>query len=157
MTLASHAWRRTADGLRLAVVSFAFAACATVAPRRAADSSLYARLGGYDAIAALTADLVGREMADPRIAPFFKGLETRDLQRIQQHIADQLCSATGGPCFYPGKDMKTAHAEMEITPDIFNAFTSHIDESLAKFKVGERERNELVAIIASLKGAIVNR
>lgn len=122
-----------------------------------APPSLYARLGGYEALAAVTDDLLAREVADPAIAPFFKGLEVRDVQRIRQHLLDQLCAATGGPCFYPGKSMQAAHAEMEITNDVWNTFTAHIGETLAKFHVGERERNELVVIVGSLKGEIVNK
>ncbi|MGH7653290.1 MAG: group I truncated hemoglobin [Gemmatimonadaceae bacterium] len=131
---------------------------ATVAPLAAKDGpSLYRRLGGYDAIAAFTDDFLGRATNDPMIVPFFKGLSTADLQRIRQHLVDQLCSATGGPCFYPGKDMKTAHADLEITPAVWNAFTGHLNETVARFKIGDRERNELVAIIESVKPDIVNK
>ena len=83
------------------------------------------------------------------------GLEVRDVQRIRQHLLDQLCAASGGPCFYPGKDMKAAHAEMEITDAAWNAFTGHIAASLDKFRVGDRERNEFVAVVNGLKGDIV--
>ena len=122
-----------------------------------ATASLYARLGGYEAIAAVADDILAREMKDSLVTPFFKGLETKDLQRIRQHLVDQLCAAAGGPCFYPGKDMKTTHAEMEITPAVWNAFVGHIGETLAAFKVGERERNELVVIVNSMRADIVNK
>lgn len=126
----------------------------TAAP---SEASLYARLGGYDAIAAVVDDLLGRELKDPAVIPFFKGLDAADLKRIRQHLVDQLCAAARGPCFYPGKDMKIAHAEMEITEDVWNAFTGHIGETLAAFRVGERERNDLVAIVSSLKPDIVKK
>jgi hemoglobin len=131
---------------------------ATAAPLPAKEGpSLYHRLGGYDAIAAVTDDFLGRATNDPVIVPFFKGLTTADLQRIRQHLVDQLCSATGGPCFYPGKDMKAAHAELEITPAVWNVFTGHLNETIARFKIGDRERNELVAIIESVRPDIVNK
>ncbi|HEY2906550.1 MAG TPA: group 1 truncated hemoglobin [Vicinamibacterales bacterium] len=131
---------------------------ATVAPLAARDGpSLYHRLGGYDAIAAFTDDFLGRATNDPVIVPFFKGLTPADLQRIRQHLVDQLCNATGGPCFYPGRDMKTVHADFEITPAVWNAFTGHLNETVARFKIGDRERNEIVAIIESLKPDIVNK
>ncbi len=134
------------------------AAPATAAPLPAKEGpSLYHRLGGYDAIAAVTDDFLGRATNDPVIVPFFKGLTTADLQRIRQHLVDQLCSATGGPCFYPGKDMKAAHAEFEITPAVWNAFTGHLNETIARFRIGDRERNELVAIIESVRPDIVNK
>jgi hemoglobin len=139
------------------------APAATAAPVSAAAAaakpavSLYRRLGGYDAIAAFTDDFLGRATNDPVIVPFFRGLTTADLQRIRQHVVDQLCAATGGPCFYPGRDMKTAHEQMEITLNVWNAFTGHLNETVARFKIADRERNELVVIINSLKGDIVNK
>ena len=142
--------------LSLAVVA---SGCASMSRGSQAPptASLYSRLGGYDAIAAVTDDFLGGALGDPRIAPYFKGLEPKDIRRIRQHVVDQLCNATGGPCYYPGRDMKTVHAEMEINNDVWNAFTSHFNPTLAKFKVPERERNELVNIIGSLRGSIVNR
>lgn len=131
------------------------AGCASLGSRPPADATLYARLGGYESIAAVVDDLLAREVRDPVVAPFFKGLEPADLQRIRQHLVDQLCAAANGPCFYPGRDMKSAHAEMEITEDVWNAFTGHIGETLTAFKVGERERNELAAFVAGLRQDIV--
>lgn len=140
------------------LLPLALTACASFgAPPVSANASLYKRLGGYDALAAVTDDFLGRALPDPRIAPFFRGLEPSDLQRIRQHLVDQLCTATGGPCYYPGKDMKTVHAQFEITGDIWNAFTGHLNETMTRFHVAERERNELVRIIGGLRGDIVNR
>lgn len=141
---------------RLFVASCALlAGCASFRSQPPADATLYARLGGYESIAAVVDDLLAREVRDPVVAPFFKGLEPSDLQRIRQHLVDQLCAAARGPCFYPGRDMKSVHAEMEITDDVWNAFTGHIGETLTAFKVGEREHNELAAFVASLRKDIV--
>jgi hemoglobin len=143
----------------LAVLPLLLGACALFHPATSAapTAALYNRLGGYDAIAAVTDDFLARALADPKIVPFFKGLEPRDLQRVRQHLVDQICNATGGPCYYPGKDMKTAHEQFEITNDVWNTFTGHFNETFAKFKVPERERNEMVAIVGSLRSSIVNR
>ncbi|HXD23949.1 MAG TPA: group 1 truncated hemoglobin [Gemmatimonadaceae bacterium] len=131
---------------------------ATVAPLVATEGpSLYHRLGGYDGIAAFTDDFLGRATNDPVIVPFFKGLTPADLQRIRQHLVEQICAATGGPCFYTGKDMKSSHAELEITPAVWNAFTGHLNETVAHFKIGDRERNELVAFVNSVRPDIVNK
>lgn len=135
-------------------------ACASMprqAPPAAAPKTLYQRLGGFEAIAAVTDDFLARATADPKIKPFFKGLEEKDLQRIRQHVADQLCAATGGPCFYPGKDMKLAHEQFEITAEVYDAFVAHLGATLDKFKVPDRERNELATIYNSMRSQIVNR
>lgn len=143
----------------VALLPLLIGACAMFHPAQGAApaASLYTRLGGYDAIAAVTDDFLSRALADPKIVPFFKGLEPRDLQRVRQHVVDQLCNAAGGPCYYPGKDMKTAHEQFEIDNDVWNAFTGHFNETFAKFRIPERERNEMVAIVGSLRSSIVNR
>ena len=120
-------------------------------------ASLYSRLGGSDGITALTDDFLGRATNDSVIIPFFKGLSTADLQRIRRHVIELLCSATGGGCVYTGKEMKAVHARMEITNDTWNAFTGHLNETVTRFQIADRERNELVVIIASLKKDIVNK
>jgi len=69
--------------------------------------SLYARLGGYDAIAAVSDEFVGRLAGDPQLGKFFVGHSQDSLRRIRQLVVDQLCEATGGPCYYIGRDMRT--------------------------------------------------
>jgi hemoglobin len=124
---------------------------------RKPNATLFVRLGGEAGIGAFTDDFLGRATNDPMIVPFFRGLTPADLQRIRQHVYELLCSATGGPCKYSGKDMKTTHKDMEINNDIWNAFTGHLNETVTRFNIQDRERNELVVIVASLKPDIVNR
>jgi hemoglobin len=139
------------------------AAPATAAPAmskaesKKAAQTLYARLGGDPALNAFTDDFLGRVTNDPAIIPFFKGLTQDDLKRIRQHVFELLCSATGGPCKYTGKDMKTTHKDLEITNDTWNRFTGHLNATVTRLQIQDRERNELVAIIASLKPDIVNK
>src|SRR5262250_3277052 len=72
------------------------------------EKSLYERLGGYDAIAAVVDDFVGRLVTDPRFSKFFVGLSNDSKKRVRQHVVDQFCAAAGGPCVYTGRDMKTS-------------------------------------------------
>jgi hemoglobin len=120
-------------------------------------ASLYSRLGGEAGIAAFTDDFLIRTMTDPALMPFFKGLTDDDDKRIHQHLRELLCAVTGGGCTYTGKDMKTAHAQMEISNDVWNQFTGHFNETVARFHIADRERNELVNIVASVKKDIVNK
>ena len=80
-----------------------------------AKDSLYKRLGGYDAIAAVTDDFIARLIGDPMFARFFAGFSDDSKKRLRQNLVDFLCEKTGGPCFYLGRDMKTAHAGLAIT------------------------------------------
>jgi len=127
------------------------------AASRAADAPLYQRLGGYDAIAAVTDDFLGRLAHDPSLGRFFVGHGTESVHRIQQDIVNFLCKATGGPCFYTARDMKTAHAGLGITGTDWDQMLVQLNATFNKFKVPERERNELLAALAGLKKDIVEK
>jgi hemoglobin len=68
------------------------------AAQEASGKSLYLRLGGYDAIAAVVDDLLGRVPGDATLAPFFRGKSSDSLTKDRQMIVELLCQATGGPC-----------------------------------------------------------
>jgi hemoglobin len=116
--------------------------------------SLYDRLGGKDAITAVVDDFVNTAATDDRIKDFFKNTDAKDLKA---KLVDQICEASGGPCKYTGKDMKTVHTGMKITEDHFNALVEDLVKSLDKFKVGEREKNELLGALGGMKGDIVGQ
>lgn len=119
--------------------------------------SLYTRLGGYDAIAAVVDDFIGRLVADKRFSKFFVGHSEDSLKKIRQHLLDQLCAAAGGPCLYTGRDMKTSHHGLGITSDDWDASAKHLVESLDKFKVPQAEKDELLAFVSTLKKDIVDK
>lgn len=121
------------------------------------SESLYKRLGGYDAIAAVTDEFVGRLVSNKTLARFFTGASTNSKQRIRQLVVDQLCAVTGGPCVYIGRDMKTAHAGMGITEADWNAAVKDLVDTLDKFKVPQKEKDELIAIVATTKADIVEK
>ena len=127
------------------------------AASRAADPPLYQRLGGYDAIAAVTGDFLGRLAHDKVLGRFFVGHGTDSIHRIQQEIVEFLCKATGGPCFYTARGMKTAHAGLGITGTDWQRMLVYLNATFDKFKVPERERNELLAAVADLKKDIVEK
>jgi len=144
---------------------FTLAAFAAVAPFCAEppqvfaqqQKSLYSRLGGYDALAAVTDDFLGRLSTDPQLKRFFMGHNKEGLTRVRQHVVDFLCVATGGPCAYIGQDMKTAHTGLGITDDDWNIAVKDLVATLDKFKVPEKEKGEVLGAISGLKGDIVGR
>ena len=119
--------------------------------------SLYKRLGGYDAIAAVTDDFIGRLVTDPSLGKYFTGHSTDSKQRIRQHVVDFLCLATGGPCVYKGRDMKTTHAGLGITGAEWDAGVKHLVATLDKFKVPTKEKDDLLAAASGLKKDIVEK
>jgi hemoglobin len=133
-------------------------AYAAVPPQAAqAPKSLYQRLGGYDALAAVSDDFLGRLAADPSLGRFFVGLSSDSKVRVRQHIVDFLCVATGGPCKYTGRDMKTAHTGLNITEADWDQMVKLLGQTFDKFNVPEKERADVVGAVAGLKGDIVGR
>jgi hemoglobin len=171
------AFRVSLAPFAVAVVSCALAACAsaqrpadvaaatdgtTSAPSSSSGSSssssssdkrsLYERLGGKPALEAVAADLIANVAADKRINWKFADA---DLPRLQRLLVEQLCEATGGPCKYTGRDMKTAHKNMRIDDAGWAAVVDDLTKTLDKFKVPEAERAELFALLGPMKGDIV--
>jgi hemoglobin len=132
---------------------------AAVAPLAAApqqnSATLYKRLGGYDAIAAVVDDFLGRMTADKQRSRFFGGVSTDSQLRIRQLIVDQVCAATGGPCVYIGRSMKSAHTGLGIADADWNQAVKLLVATLDKFKVPQKEKDELIAVVATLKPDIV--
>jgi len=137
------------------VLAFAIAAPATA--QQASAPTLYKRLGGYDALAAVTDDFIGRLATDPGLARFFAGHSTDSLKRIRQHVIDQLCFATGGPCVYTGRDMKTSHAGLGITEKDWDASVKLLVAALDKFNVPAKEKDEVLTAVSGLKKDIVEK
>ena len=118
-------------------------------------SSLYQRLGGYDAIAAVAGDLLPRLMQDAALGRFWANRGDDGVRREKQLLIDFLCANAGGPLYYTGRDMRTAHVGMRISEHDWTAFLGHLQATLRKFQLPEREYNEVVAFIESTKAEIV--
>ena len=93
--------------------------------------TLYERLGGAAALTAVVDDFVANVAADKRINHFFA---KTDIPAFKKNLTDQLCAATGGPCYYIGRDMKTAHTGLGITEDDWNASVKLLVAALDKYK-----------------------
>lgn len=126
----------------------------------AADTnSLYERLGGMPAIKAVAGDLVDRILKDQRVNKWFThaAATPENTTAYKAKLADFLCQNTGGPCQYAGRDMATAHAGRGVTSDAFNAVVQDLTLSLDKFKVPQKEKSDVLAIVATLKASIVQK
>ena len=139
---------------QIAKVAIAVAATWTMSsvPSFAAERSLYERLGGVGAIQAVVTKFINNVGADKRINARFA---TTDLKQLNKHLVDQVCQATGGPCTYTGRDMKTTHKGMKLTTADFNALVEDLVKALDTFNVPKQEKDELLAILGPMKKDIV--
>jgi hemoglobin len=119
------------------------------------ETTLYHRLGGYDAVATVADDLLARLKADPQLARFWAHRGNDGLRREQQLLVDFLCSSAGGPLYYTGRDMKLTHEGMRISESDWTVFMTHLDATLAAFQVPQAERDAVVAFVDSTKADIV--
>ena len=117
--------------------------------------TLYARLGGYDAIAAVADNLLPRLMTDPLLGRFWAHRGDDGVRREKQLLIDFLCSSAGGPVLYTGRDMKVTHVGMGLSEDDWASFLGHLHDTLDYFEVPALERQDVLGFIDSLKSEIV--
>ena len=118
----------------------------------AADASLFERLGGQGAIQAVVTKFIGNVGADKRINGYFA---TADLKKLNKLLVEQVCAASGGPCTYSGRDMKTTHKGMKVTTAAFNALVEDLVSALDTFNVPAKEKGELLAVLGPMGKDII--
>lgn len=124
-------------------------ACATPAP-----PTLYQRLGSEAGVTAVVDRFIDNAATDWRIAGRFA---RADVPRLKHELATQICAATGGPCTYTGRDMRSAHTGLHITEAEFGALLQDLAKALDRRRVPAADKKELLAILAAMKTEVVNR
>ncbi len=119
------------------------------------DKSLYERLGGYDAIAAVVDALMVRIKDDDKLRRFYDHRGADGIAREQQLLVDFLCASTGGPMVYTGRDMKNLHVGMRLDEEDWKRAMVHLTATLEAFEVPEQEKGEVLGFTESLKPEIV--
>jgi hemoglobin len=117
--------------------------------------TLYERLGGYDAIAAIVDEFLSRLRADPMFARFGGGRGLDSVRRGRELLVGEMCELSGGPCVYMGRDMRTSHAGLAITAGEWEAGLGHTRDALDHFKVPAKEKEEFVALFEHYRDDIV--
>ena len=118
-------------------------------------TTLYKRLGGYDAIAAVVDALMVRIKDDDKLRRFYDHRGTDGIAREQQLLVDFLCASTGGPMVYTGREMKLLHAGMRLDEEDWKRAMAHLTATLDTFEVPEQEKGEVMGFHENLKSDIV--
>ncbi len=113
---------------------------------------LYKALGEKVGLTVLMDDFMVRLLADPRTGPFFK---PANQQHIKEMLVVQFCVVSGGPCSYKGVDMKTAHAELDITKGDFNALVEVLQVSMEARGIPFSAQNALLAKLAPMHRDVI--
>jgi hemoglobin len=114
--------------------------------------SLYERLGGTEGITKIASDTVDLHLDNPRIAPRYAD---KDVAALKNGAATFFIAGTGGPNVYQGKDMLATHKGMNIDDAEFNAVLDDILIALDRNGVAQREKEEVLFVLYSMKPEIV--
>lgn len=120
---------------------------------QAQTGSLYERLGGDSGVKVIASDLIDATRADPHSGRTLQ--EKVDIPRVKRLLAEQICMLAQGPCQYSGDNMRQVHAGMHISEAEFYRMVELLIDVLEKRGVGQRETNQLLALLAPMKRDIV--
>lgn len=129
-------------------IALLLAACAAPAPGR----TLYDRMGGAPVVERVVGQLIDRTATDPRTKRSFEGTK---LARVKEKLAEQVCELAAGPCKYTGDPMREVHKGLKNTEAELSLMVQFLREALDANGVGEREKNELLRLLAPMKRDIV--
>ena len=126
------------------------AACASP---RAADATLYERLGGQAKVQTFVDSTLDRTSTDPRTMRSFDGIK---IKAIKESLALYICKIGDGGCKYEGETMANAHRQSQIQPREFDAMVDILREEMDRAGVDAGAKNELLKLLAPTKRDIVN-
>jgi hemoglobin len=115
--------------------------------------SLYERLGGSEGITQIASDALDNHLVNPRIKSRYESLD--DLEAVRQGAANFFIAATGGPDVYEGKSMLETHKGMNIDEGEFMALVDDILDSLNKNNIAQREQEEVLFALYSMRREIM--
>ena len=119
-------------------------------------ATLYERLGGYDAVAAVADALLTRLRADAQLGRFWENRGEDGIAREKQLLIDFLCASAGGPLLYTGRDMVTSHRGMGITTGDWEIFIGHVEATLQQFELPTTEFDDVIGFVQSTRDEIVD-
>ena len=117
------------------------------------STTLYQRLGGADGIARIVDDFVAAHLENPTIKSRFEYI--KDIEHAKRMAREFFSAGAGGPDPYTGKDMLAAHQGMNISEQEYMAAMDDIIGAMNKQKITEDAKNDVIAILYSLKGNII--
>ncbi|HZK68976.1 MAG TPA: group 1 truncated hemoglobin [Paludibacter sp.] len=146
--------------LSIVSILFAFVSATQAQPLNINNpTSLFDRLGRTEGITSIVDDVVVAHMNNPAIKDKFVYLKDQPerLAVIKQHTIEFFTAGSGGPQVYNGKDMPTTHKGMNISPTDYMYVVDDIMMALDKHKIDEESKKDVLAILWSLKGMIINK
>ena len=126
-----------------------------------AEPTLYERLGGIFAIAAVINDFSDRLVKNPKIVN--ANPELHEWHTVTYHTRMPglkwgrtwwVAMKAGGPFLYTGRELRDAHFDLKISPEVFDEVAAELAHTLDDFNVPEREKAEVLAAFGAEKGEV---
>lgn len=123
------------------------------------EDTLYDELGGLDTLELVTDTWIDSLKSNSMVAGYFSSLFSDSIATLnfRNHVVEQFCSLSGGPCFYKGRTMRHAHSGMNIQPEEFDAAIYNLREALILYNIPENVRTRFLARIQILQPEIVGQ
>src|SRR5262245_1195490 len=126
-----------------------------------AEPTLYERLGGIFAIAAVVDNFSDRLLknrpdveANPELHGWHTEAYTTRLPGLKWLRTLWLASLAGGPFQYTGRELRDAHFDLTISPAVFDEVAAELSGALDDLGVPEREKGEVLGAFAGWKGEV---
>ncbi len=115
-------------------------------------TSLYDRRGQREGITRITRTMIDSHMANPLVSARYGA---SDMPKVERRVIEFFCAGAGGPETYTGKDMLATHKGMNVSEQ---EFVTVIDDAMAALEthhIDPATRNDVLAILWSLKGEVI--
>ena len=115
-------------------------------------TSLYDRLGRREGIARITRTLIDNHLANPLVSARYGA---SDMPKVEQRVIEFFCAGAGGPETYTGKDMLATLKGMNVSEQEFVTVVDDAMAALETHNIDPATRNDVLAILWSLKGEVI--
>lgn len=121
--------------------------------------NIFPEMGGLDTIEQVVDQLIINIEADTVINSFFTGVFSEEYRKLsfRNHLIDQFCEISGGPCVYKGKTMKMAHEGMNITEEELMAFVQDLTAAMNQYSIASAVQDDFLARLATLYADIAGQ
>ncbi len=111
------------------------------------ETNTFQAFGGKEGLVKIMDDFMIGLVNDPRTKPFF---DNEKQTFIKAMLVEQMCDLLNGGCHYPGRDMKSSHANMKVNRAAFNALVEQFQFAMDKHSVPFSAQNKLLAKLAPM-------
>jgi hemoglobin len=125
------------------------------------EQTLFERLGGAFAIAAVVDHFSDQLLKNSKVVNANPELKEWHTEKYPERMPGLkflrtlwVCAVAGGPFQYTGQELRDAHFDLHITPQVFDEVAAELGRTLDHFKVPRREKEEVLAAFSAHKADV---